>query len=139
MAQLIEFLGNHHLLGMAFFGLLGMLVWTFISGGSARRLEPGDATRLINHEDAVILDVRSDGEFSQGHIINSVNVPLGALGPQIDKLKKYRERPIITACRTGQQSVSAIKMLRRHGFENLYSLGGGIAAWESANLPLTKD
>ena len=138
MAQLTEFLGNHHMLGFAFFALLGTLIWTFISAGG-RRVEPGDATRLINHEDAVVLDVRSDGEFSQGHIINSVNVPLGALGPQIDKLKKYADRPIITACRSGQQSASALKVLRRHGFDNLYSLGGGILAWESANLPLTKD
>ena len=138
MAQLFEFLSNHHILGMAFFVLLGTLIWTFIGMGGSHRLEPVDVTRLINHEDAVVIDVRGDGEFSQGHIVNAVHVPYDALAEQLDKLEKYRDRPIVTACRTGQQSATASGVLRKRGFEKVYSLSGGIAAWEGANLPLTK-
>ena len=47
--------------------------------------------------------------------------------------------PIITACRTGQQSAGATAALRKEGFEKVYLLGGGIAAWEGASLPLTKN
>ena len=138
MSRLIEFLANHSLLGMLFFALLGMFLWTFFGAAGGRRIEPGQATRLINHENAVVLDVRNDGEYEQGHIINAVHVPMSAIAQRLDKLEKYRSRPIITACGTGQKAASASGMLRKHGFEDVYSLNGGIAAWQGASLPLTK-
>lgn len=141
LERLIEFAGNHPGLVLAFLAILGMLVWTFVQGAGRglKRLSPADATRLINHEDAVVLDVRSDGEFGQGHILNAVHIPEGSLSEQLERLRKFKERPIITACRTGQLSVRAGNVLRKNGFENVYNLAGGLAAWEGANLPLTKN
>ena len=139
MTQVLEFLANHTILSMVFFVLAGTLVWTFVSGGGGRRVEPVQATRLINHDNAVVIDVRSDGEYAAGHIVNAINEPLGGLAQKISKLDKYRQRTIITACRNGQQAASASGILRKNGFENVFSLSGGIAAWQGASLPLTKD
>ena len=139
MSQLLEFLSNHSILSMIFFVLTGTLVWTFVGGGGGRRVEPAQATRLINHENAVVIDVRSDGEYAQGHIINAIHQPLGGLAQQLSKLEKYRDCTIITACRNGQQAASASGILRKHGFEKVFSLSGGIVAWQGASLPLTKD
>jgi rhodanese-related sulfurtransferase len=97
-----------------------------------------DATHLINREDAVVLDVRSDGEFNQGHIVNAVNIPQKSVQEQLSKLEKYRNRPIITACRTGQIALGVSSTLRKNGFEQVYNLAGGLIAWEGANLPLVK-
>ena len=138
MSQLLEFLSNHSILSMIFFVLTGTLVWTFVGGGGGRRVEPAQATRLINHENALVIDVRSDGEYAQGHIVNAIHQPLGGLAQQLSNLEKYRDRTIITACRNGQQAANASGILRKHGFENVFSLAGGIVAWEGASLPLTK-
>ena len=138
--RLQEFFSNHPGLCMAFLAILGAIAWTFVQGASrgVRKLSPSDATRLINHEDAVILDVRSDGEFRQGHIVNALNIPDSQLAERLGKLGKYRGRPIIMACRTGQVSLKAGGTLAANGFEKVYSLNGGILAWEGASLPLTK-
>lgn len=140
MERLPEFIANHSSLVLAFVVILGMLLWTLWQGASRglKKLSPMDATQLINHEDAVVLDVRSDGEFKQGHIINAVNIPQKALEEQLSKLEKYRDRPIITACRNGQIALGVGNRLRKQGFEKVYNLAGGLMAWEGANLPLVK-
>lgn len=138
MPRLLEFLANHTILSMVFFVLAGVLVWTFVGGGGGRRVEPAQATRLINHENALVIDVRSDGEYAEGHIVNAINEPFGGLAQQISKLEKYRDRTIITTCRNGQQAANASGILRKNGFENVFSLSGGIVAWQGASLPLTK-
>ena len=138
--RLQEFFSNNPALCMAFIAILGAIAWTFFQGSSrgVRKLSPSDATRLINHEDAVIIDLRSDGEFRQGHIVNALNIPESQLSDRLGKLNKYRARPIITACRTGQISVKASGKLVADGFEKVYTLNGGILAWEGASLPLTR-
>lgn len=140
MEQLIEFLVNQWVLSVALFVILGLLIGTFVYGGihGPKKVNPTDATRLINHEDAVVLDVRGDGEYGEGHILNALHIPSSDLSDRIGKLTKYRDRPIIATCRTGQSSASVCTTLRKHGFEKVYALSGGILAWQNANLPLTK-
>ena len=139
MSRLLEFVANHTILSTIFFVLAGVLVWTFVGGGGSRRVEPAQATRLINHENALVIDVRSNGEYAEGHIVNAINEPLGGLAQQLSKLDKYRDRTIIITCRNGQQAASAGGILRKNGFENVFSLSGGIVAWQGASLPLTKN
>ena len=140
MERIPEFIANHSSLALAFVVILGMLIWTIwqTAGRGLKKLSPMDATQLINREDAVVLDVRSDGEFNQGHIVNAVNIPQKSVQDQLSKLDKYRDRPIITACRNGQMAVTVGNLLRKNGFEQVYNLAGGLVAWEGANLPLVK-
>jgi rhodanese-related sulfurtransferase len=140
MERLLEFASNHWALVLALIGILGAIAWTFVYPRiqGVRKVTPLDATQMINHEEAVVLDVRGDAEFKEGHILNSLHIPMKYLSDQMRKLEKYRSRPIITACRTGQQSAGACTMLRKHGFERVYNLSGGILAWQNASLPLTK-
>ncbi len=140
MERLPEFVGNHPLLSLAFVSILGALVWTFLQA-SARglvRVGPPDAIRLINAEDAVVIDVRGDGDFDRGHILNAVHVPHNQIEQQMAKLEKYKERPVIVACGTGSVSAGVGGALRKRGFSRVHHLTGGIAAWESANLPLSR-
>jgi rhodanese-related sulfurtransferase len=74
---------------------------------------------------AVILDVRSKGEFQSGHLRNSVNIPVDNLEHNIKKLKK--DKPVITCCASGARSASAMRILKANGFEQVYNGG----AWTS--------
>ena len=139
MEQLPEFLMNHAILRTAFLAVLGALLWSTFQPGTGERLSPSDATRLISHEDAVILDVRSDHEFDMGHIVNAVHLPMDQLESSLRKLEKYRSRPIIATCQNGQRAAAAVKTLKAHGFDRLYSLNGGVNAWANASLPLSRE
>lgn len=77
---------------------------------------------------AVILDVRSPGEYQQGHIKGSINAPLNDLSRQLSKLKK--ENPVITCCASGMRSASAKSILKSNGFTQVHN-GGGWNSLES--------
>ena len=139
MEQLLEFTGNHPFLISAFLIVLTALAWNLISDpGGKNAVDPMGATSLINHEDALILDVRSIAEFKDGHIVNAVNIPLNGLNTNLKQLEKHRARPIVAVCRSGSRSGAACKLLRKQGFENVKNLRGGMMAWESANLPVKR-
>lgn len=139
MEQLLEFAGNHTLLVGAFLVVLSALIWNFATDpGGKNAVDPLGATALINHEDAVVLDVRSMAEFKDGHIVNAVNIPINGLGSNIKQLEKHRDKPVIAVCKSGSRSGAACNMLRKNGFENVKNLRGGMLAWESANLPVKR-
>lgn len=139
-ARIFEFIGNHPILILAFAGTLGALFASEI----ARRLNgmksvgPAQATQLSNRENAVFLDTREDREYSDGHIPEAIHIPLKQLPERVVELDKYKKRPIVAYCRSGNRSNGVGSILKKHGFESVYNLGGGIAAWQSANLPVSK-
>ena len=139
MEQIAEFAANHALLVGAFLAVSVALIWNLVTDpGGKNAVDPLGATALINHDDAVILDVRSMAEFKDGHIVNAVNIPLNGLSNNLKQLEKHRNKPIVAVCRSGSRSGSACAMLRKHGFENVKNLRGGMLAWESANLPVKR-
>lgn len=140
MSRYLEFFQNHPILVMAFIGVAGGLVWTLLAGRSMglRRVASTEATRLINSEDAVVVDVRTDAEFRTGHIINAINVPEKQLDAHLDRLGKEREKPLVMVCRTGQIASRVGAALKKQGFERVHVLDGGLTSWESANLPLAR-
>ena len=116
-----------------------MLIWSFI-GSKLSGIEEADtlkATRLYN-DDALILDVREDKEFSAGHIPKAKHIPLGQLASRLQELEKFKAKPVLVTCRSGQRSARACGMLKKAGFETVYNQAGGIIAWERANLPVAK-
>ncbi len=76
----------------------------------------------------MILDVRSDKEYEEGHIPGAVHVQLADIGDKVKKLKKDKE--LVVYCRSGNQSIWAIKRLMGMGYKNLYNLKGGYSAWQ---------
>lgn len=141
MEQFTEFVTNHPYLWGTFIALLILLAVNEIRrrGSGYGQIGPGEAVRMINHDKAVVVDVREPKEHEGGHIVNSVHIPLSNLDDQIKKLEKYKKRPVIVYCRTGQRSASACARLQKHGFESVRNLRGGISAWQRDNLPLARD
>ncbi len=76
----------------------------------------------------VILDIRTNKEYEQGHIPGSVHVQLSEIGDKVKKLKKDKE--LLVYCQNGNRSIWAIKRLMGMGYKNLYNLKGGFNAWK---------
>lgn len=136
----MQYLQNNLMMVMVFVSSGLMLFWS-IFGNKIRGIKEVDTTgavQLINHKDALVLDVREQKEYDEGHLLNAKLIPLGKLGERMGELEKYRERSILVICRSGQRSSHATAQLTKKGFAQVYNLSGGIIAWQKANLPVEK-
>lgn len=137
MDQYVEFAGNHWELFFALGTILGLLTYNLLLGNKGS-VDPSTATAMINQQDAVVVDVRPAADYGKGHIINSINIPMNGFSKQISTLEKHKDQPIIISCRSGAQSSQACGRLRKQGYERVFNLRGGILAWQSSNLPVTR-
>jgi rhodanese-related sulfurtransferase len=80
-----------------------------------------DYAELVK-QGAIILDVRSSGEFQSGHIKGAINISVNNLENNLNKLKKGT--PIITCCASGMRSASAKSILKANGFTEVHNGGG---------------
>ncbi len=117
-----------------------MLLWSFFGNRlrGVKDIECADALQLINHKNALVLDVREEKEFNGGHILHAKLIPLGRLAERIGELERNRTQAIVVMCRSGQRSASACVLLGKQGFGQAYNLAGGVQAWQKAGLPLEK-
>lgn len=83
-----------------------------------------DYSNLVTNG-AVIIDVRTKGEYQGGHIKGSMNIPLDTLKKNIPKL--HKNKPVITCCASGIRSASAKNILKLNGFEEVYNAGSWIS------------
>lgn len=77
--------------------------------------------RELMHNGAIIIDVRTKGEYQMGHIKNSLNIPLDTLSSSLSKLKK--EKVVICCCASGMRSGAAKSILKSNGFSEVYNGG----------------
>lgn len=144
MEQFLVFLQKSPF-NMLLFGLAlssgAMLIWPFISRPFRQSHEIGaiDAVQLMNRRDAIVIDVRETGEYASGHITGAKHISESQLADRMKELEKFKARPLIVCCRTGARSHAAGAALRKHGFAEVLTLRGGIAAWQQASLPLEKN
>jgi len=117
-----------------------MLFWSYFGNRilGVKETDTVRAMQLINRNNALVLDVREQGEYDGGHIINSRLIPARQVKERIGELEKYRNRPIVVVCRSGSRAVPITSWLGKQGFKETYLLNGGILAWQKANLPLEK-
>lgn len=109
-------------------GLLGRM-------SGIKQVGPQEAVMLFNYQDALILDVREQSEWVDGHIAKARHIPLGQLKNRLGDLEKHKGKAIVAVCRSGNRSGHACRVLKSAGFDNLHNLAGGMQAWEQAGLP----
>jgi rhodanese-related sulfurtransferase len=81
---------------------------------------------------ATIIDVRTEGEFSEGHISGAINMEIGEMSEEeIEKLDK--EKSYLLYCRSGGRSSRAAQILDFLDFKNVYNLDGGYMEWVKKN------
>ncbi|MBD8527044.1 rhodanese-like domain-containing protein [Pseudomarimonas arenosa] len=138
--EFTQFLANNMLLSVLFVGIGVALIVNefsrFTRGYQA--ISPAELTRLINREDALVVDVSSLNDYEKGHIVGSKHIALSQFDPESKLLAKAKDAPVALVCRTGMTAGGAAKKLVKAGFGKVFWLDGGIAAWQQAELPLAK-
>jgi rhodanese-related sulfurtransferase len=104
--------------------MAGLLVWFAYTKGwifaNFESISPKQALTLLDNDDNVtLLDVRTPKEFKSGHLQDATLIPLSRLEENLEKLTPYKNRKIIVYCRSGNRSVSASRILEKHGFTPL--------------------
>jgi rhodanese-related sulfurtransferase len=136
-----EFVMNNLALVALFLASGAMLVWPEISrfaGGGSAEIGTLEATRLMNQGVFLILDVRDEKDFAAGHLPRARHIPLGDLEGRLPELTKYKDKPVIITDKRGPRGGAAFRLLKKSGFNNVFHLKGGIAAWQQASLPVEK-
>lgn len=141
MEQLTEFVTNNLILFAALFGVLVMLIKAELDhqGSKGTLVSPSMAIRLMNnHDDALIVDIRTAAEYKSGHIKGAKNTPLNEFASALENYADCKNKDVLIYCNSGTTASRAIKLLKKAGFEKINNLEGGIAAWKEANMPLVK-
>ena len=141
MDQVIEFAGNNIVLAGVWVALVAMLIFSYVSSltSSIKEVSTHDATLMINKEDAVVLDIRAQKEFKAGHILGARQIKPEALREKIfNTLENSKDKPIIVVCAMGNQARGTANAMSKAGFSKVSVLKGGMNAWQSASLPISK-
>ena len=138
--DILAFLQNNIFLVAVFLMSGGMLLWPLIRKATAggKEVSVPQAVQLINRRDALVLDVRDAAEFESGHIPNARHIPAGELEKRFKEIEKFKQRPVIVACRSGTRAISTCGLLRKNGFAEAFALKGGMQGWQQASMPLEK-
>ena len=139
MQDLSHFVSGNWELFVALAIILFLLARTWIGPGAVSVVLPTETIQLINHKNALIVDVRTDKEYQEGHIMNALHIPLGKLDDRLQELSAYKGSPIVMVCRSGARSGHAAAKLKKQGFSDVHNMGGGMLAWERAQLPMTTE
>lgn len=141
MQEITQFVSDHPMICLAWVALLIAVIFTTFKGrfSKVNEISRGEAIRLINKEDAVIVDLRNRDDYRKGHIANALNltsseIKSGSLG----ELDKSKTKPVIVVCASGTTSRDPAEKLNKAGFDRVYILKDGIAGWSGENLPLVR-
>jgi len=138
MNSILLFVKDEWVLFLALVVIIALLIRSYRLPALVPPLTVQEAIHSMNKDDALMLDVRANEEYQQGHIQNSMHIPLPVLDSRCAELNDYRNHPIIVYCRAGNRSTQAGAILKKRGFSDIKQLRGGILDWQSANLPLSK-
>jgi rhodanese-related sulfurtransferase len=132
-----EFLSQNIVLVALLIASGAMLIWPSIAKtiGGSKEIGTLEATRLMNTGNALVLDIRDNGEFNGGRIPKSKNIPLAEIEKRVDEIARFKDKPVIITCKSNTRAGAAARALKALGFTDVYQLQGGIAAWQQASLP----
>ena len=138
MDRLVEFADNNRLLVLALLASWAAVMYyeLRIKAATLSQISAADAVRVIG-KGAMIIDVRADAAFETGHIVNSKHIVLEAIEAD-QNVHKKKNKPLLLVCENGMRSGKAANLLRKAGFESVFSLKGGLNQWRTENLPLVK-
>jgi rhodanese-related sulfurtransferase len=137
MEHLGQFITNHWQLWSLFIVVLFLtfLNELFTQKKKAKELTPQAAIKLMNNENAVVIDLRDKESFKKGHIIDAVHATNEDFSEQ--KMDKYKNKSIILVCARGIVTPALAKKINTQGFQAIV-LAGGMTAWQNSDLPLVK-
>jgi rhodanese-related sulfurtransferase len=138
--KLPTFVGNHLALSALFVIILLALV-AMEFGRLLRKykeLTPAGLTLLINRESPLLVDLSARADFEKMHVPGARHVLMSQFDPEHKDLAKAKDLPVVVMDKDGRGSDKAAQRLVKAGFSKVYTLGGGVLAWQQAQLPLAK-
>lgn len=141
MQEIMQFVSRHPILSIAWIALLAAVLFTTFKGltSKVKVITRGEATRLINKEEAVVVDLRQRDDFRKGHIAGAVNLlPSEIKDNNLGELEKHKDKPIIVVDGSGLQAQEPANALTKAGFTQVCVLKEGISGWSGENLPLVR-
>jgi len=122
----------------ALLALLALLASPVLAGNIAY-IRPAEAKqRIAQTPGVVVLDVRTPQEYADGHLANSVLLPVNQVEEKAGSVLKDKSAPIVIYCHSGNRSDRAAKLLKAQGYTHVSSVVGGIVAWSAAGYPVEK-
>lgn len=116
--------------------ILILVLFSTFAQANIKTIEPQTVLKLIETQQApLILDVRSEKEFYQGHIPGAINISYEKLAKN-QQLNAYKEQDIVIYCRSGRRAQIAMQVLQDKGFTQLIDLNGDMIAWQQLHYPL---
>ncbi len=141
MQEYIDFVGRNPMLVAAWCGLFVALIYTSVRAllSPIKQVGNREATLLINRENGIVVDVRTQDEFAKGHIVDAVNILTTQIeANNLSQIEKHKDAPTIVVCESGMRAPAAATALSKAGFTRVFVLRGGLASWRGENLPVTK-
>lgn len=141
MQEIMQFVSRHPVLSIAWIALLAAVLFTTFKSltSKVKVITRGEATRLINKEDAVVVDLRQRDDFRKGHIAGSTNLlPSEIKANNFGELEKHKNKPVIVVDGSGMQCQDSATALIKAGLEQVSVLKDGVAGWSGENLPLVR-
>ena len=89
-----------------------------------------------SYPNLIVLDVRTQSEYDEGHLEDAILMPVTELESRIDELSQYKDTEIVVYCRTGVRSAQASSILDSNDFTKVFNVLGGISAWEFAGYTI---
>lgn len=121
---------------------LGELTGTFevieYQAVALREVGAKEAAQIIADLKPFVLDVRTPGEFADGHLQGATLLPIQEMQGRIGELSSHQQEPVFVYCHSGNRSTVAAKLLIDAGFKQVINLRRGIVDWKAAGLPLEK-
>ena len=99
-------------------------------------INPAKTNEIRSRDDVVILDVREDWEYAEGHVPGAVWIPLGELPTRLNDIPK--DKTVVAVFRSGNRSSQATSFLRGQGFDNVHNMTGGMNDWQQAGYDVEK-
>ncbi len=87
----------------------------------------------------VLLDVRSEDEYNDGHIAGAINVSHNKVAENLSQLTQYKKSTVVVYCRSGRRAGIAENILSENGFKDLRHLTGDMNGWLAAKLPVVNN
>ncbi|MBS0288953.1 MAG: rhodanese-like domain-containing protein [Proteobacteria bacterium] len=135
-----SFFIEHWLLSAAFMVILILLLineWRTRTFG-IKGISPQQLVDLLNHTEALAVDIRSEERFELGHILGAISLPEASVHTSLKTLNKHKNKPIVLVSATGMLSPKIGKLLLSNGFSQLYQLSGGMENWHAQGMPVVK-
>lgn len=140
MEQLIAFASSNGLLSAAWVAIVTLIIFTTIKIqlSPIKKISTQELTFLMNKEEGIVVDIRSDKDFKSGHILDAIHMSSEkANNSDFSSLEKYKDKPIIVVCAAGLTAVKVANLLHKAGFTRISLLKGGMNSWVSGGLPVS--